>query len=92
MKKDALDILLFHQFGNYVMQRMLKVGKSSETRVYHMVVIMGVESRFVSSCASTSRRLPVYTTTTDGEWLARLEERIHRSASRLAKYAPRRRR
>ena len=67
MKKDALDILLFHQFGNYVMQRMLKVGKSSETRVYHMVVIMGVESRFVSSCASTSRRLPVYTTTTDGD-------------------------
>ena len=32
-----------------------------------MVVIMGVESRFVSSCASTSRRLPVYTTTTDGD-------------------------
>lgn len=44
-KKDCLDILLFHQFGNYIVQRMLTICLESMEKVYRGIPLEDAELR-----------------------------------------------
>ncbi|ULU04131.1 hypothetical protein L3Y34_017135 [Caenorhabditis briggsae] len=73
--KDALDILIFHQFGNYVVQRMLQTCVDAVTGQRNI------------ACCSETRLDGVNYAKKFENWLNKLYVRIRKEKSRLTRFS-----